>query len=267
LRQLRHGIHGAGELSSRQAVAGVPGVGKTTLVQELKAAVLADGYLATDALIPILAKDTAAAVFGRVLGVLYETILVNRPHMVDNAVMQQTHGDRGRASPARRALLAPAPRPGSARHATHGRRRGGCALRAVARRSAWAARGARDGVGPLIGLAGIQGSGNQLARASRFTLAPLTLDELRPMLQRRYTAHLQSVPEQGRVEQLTRWGTQSPERTQTQKSLMKLWGESQGAVSTAIDYLVCQGYVVALPRHGTDPIQYVLSGVSRLIFG
>ena len=42
LAQLRSKIHGAGELSSRQAVAGNPGVGKTTLVQELKARLLAD---------------------------------------------------------------------------------------------------------------------------------------------------------------------------------------------------------------------------------
>jgi hypothetical protein len=96
---------------------------------------------------------------------------------------------------------------------------------------------------------------------------PLSLDELRPMLQRRYAAYLWSLPEQVRVEQLTRWGKKAPASSQTQKSLMKLWSLTQGAVSNAISYLVRQGYVVALPRTGGEPIQYVLSGVSRIIFG
>lgn len=88
LAELRGRIHGAGEMSSRRAVAGLPGMGKTTLVQELKAAVLEDGHLTTDALVPILADDTAESVFGRVLGALYDTILVNRPHTVGNKAMQ-----------------------------------------------------------------------------------------------------------------------------------------------------------------------------------
>lgn len=87
------------------------------------------------------------------------------------------------------------------------------------------------------------------------------------MLRQRYAAHLASLPEQVRVEQLTKWGRHAPDSTQTQKSLAKLWGVTQGAVSTAVAYMVRQGYVVALPRNGADPIQYVLSGVSRLIFG
>src|ERR1041384_8307104 len=79
LDQLRSKIHGTGKLSSRQAVAGFPGVGKTTLVQELKASLLRDGYLTSDSLVPILATDTAGDLFGRVLGGLYEIILLNRP--------------------------------------------------------------------------------------------------------------------------------------------------------------------------------------------
>src|SRR4030081_49540 len=68
LRYLRGKIHGAGQGSSRQAIAGVPGVGKTTLVQELKATVLQDGYLATDELVPVLPGDSGHSLFGRVLG-------------------------------------------------------------------------------------------------------------------------------------------------------------------------------------------------------
>jgi hypothetical protein len=121
-----------------------------------------------------------------------------------------------------------------------------------------------DGVGPLLGLAGTTaGAGSSPQEPS---VRPLTTDELRPLLQHRYAAHLESLPDV-RVEQLTRWGSKVPDSAQTQKSLMKLWGVSQGAVSTAVSYLASQGYVVPLPRSGANPIQYVLSGVSRLIFG
>ena len=54
---------------------------------------------------------------------------------------------------------------------------------------------------------------------------------------------------------------------QTQKSLGVLWGVSQGTVSPALAYLIRQGYVLALPRSSGTPTQYMLSGVSRLIFG
>ena len=111
-----------------------------------------------------------------------------------------------------------------------------------------------DGVTPLIGLAGA-------------TARPLTIDELRPMLQQRYAAELASLPERGRVEQLARWGTTDPAGPQTQKSLAALWKVSQPAVSGALAYLVRQGYVQALPRSGGKPTQYALSGVGRLIFG
>jgi hypothetical protein len=96
---------------------------------------------------------------------------------------------------------------------------------------------------------------------------PLTLDELRPVLQQRYAAELDTLAEQTRVAQLTKWGTTAPTMPQTQKSLGTMWKLSQGAVSTAISYFIRQGYVIALPRGGANPIQYVLSGVSRLIFG
>ena len=389
LSRLRDVIHGAGELSSRQAVAGSPGVGKTTLVQELKAAALRDGYLASDALVPILPRDTPDALFGRVLGALYDTILVNRPSTAGSKVMQDaqllvraerlgTGGasfsamgfgagvTRGTTVVTPRDMMIDGPRimrdlmrlvqgsdargvvlhlnnlenlsesettgaaevlrslrdpmllhnglhvvvvgttdavntvvnthpqvrtifstlmleplaapdvhrmlavryehlrldPGrpaippagdEAVDALHALYRGD--LRGLLK-------ALDDGVGPLIGLAGMP-----TAAEGSSPVRPLTIAELRPMLQQRYAAHLASLPEQVRVEQLTRWGTHAPASTQTQKSLMKLWGVTQGAVSTAISYLVRQGYVVALPRSGSNPIRYVLSGVSRLIFG
>lgn len=392
LQQLRNTIHGAGEASSRQAVAGVPGVGKTTLVQELKRAVLADGYLTTDALVPILARDTSESVFGRVLGALYETILVNRPQMVEHKAMRDaqllvradrlaTGGanlsvagfgggiTRGTTVVAPKDIMIDGPRimrdlmslvrgsdvRGVLLHLnnlenlsesettnaaevlrslrdpmllhnglhfvvvgttdavntvvnTHAQVRTIFSTllleplvladvyrmlearyehlrldparpavppadgEAVARLYSLFRGDLRgllkaldDGVAPLLGLAGTNPfPSTHLPGAP---VRPLTIDELRPMLQRRYAAHLWSLPEQVRVEQLTRWGNQAPESSHTQKSLMKLWGVSQGAVSTGVSYLVRQGFVVALPRSGGGPIQYVLSGVGRIIFG
>ena len=89
------------------------------------------------------------------------------------------------------------------------------------------------------------------------------------MLQRRYAAHLASLSERGggRVEQLTAWGETAPAEPQTQKKLVQLWNVTQGAVSNALTYLIDQGYVVQLPKTGASPTEYVLSGVSRLIFG
>lgn len=392
LRRLRDTIHGAGGMSSRQAVAGVPGVGKTTLVQELKAAILADGYLTVDALVPILAKDTNDSVFGRVLGALYQTILVNRPRTVESKAMQDAQllvrADRlaaggasfsaagfgggvtrsttvlapkdimidgprimrdlmalVRQSDARGVLLhlnnlenlsdseaanaaevlrslrdpmmlhdglhfvlvgttdavntvvnthvqvrtvfsvlpleplevADVHRMLAARYEHLRLDRHQPAVPPAADDAVQGLyelfrgdlrgllKALDDGVGALIGLAGTDSRGS--GSSSGPHVRPLTLEELRPMLQRRYAAYLWSLPEQVRVEQLTRWGKKAPGSSQTQKSLMKLWSLTQGAVSNAISYLVRQGYVVALPRSGGEPIQYVLSGISRIIFG
>src|SRR5258708_36344915 len=87
LKRLRGTIHGAGENATVQAIAGAPGVGKTTLVKELKALALEDGYLTTDSYVAILPNDTPEGLFGRVLGALYDTILANRPQSGDNSAM------------------------------------------------------------------------------------------------------------------------------------------------------------------------------------
>lgn len=86
LDELRTHLHGRD--SSRQAVGGVSGVGKTTLVQMLKAAARDDGYFASDSLVPFVTGDTPEAFFGRFLGVVYDTILANRPMSGDNPAMQ-----------------------------------------------------------------------------------------------------------------------------------------------------------------------------------
>jgi hypothetical protein len=120
-----------------------------------------------------------------------------------------------------------------------------------------------DGVDPLLGATGVDPADPSLVAAVR----PLTMSEIGVLLQHRYSDHLQSLPDQTRIGYLVRWAKASTDSVQTQKSLGKIWGVSQGAVSTALAYLIRQGFVVSLPRSGVSPIQYVLSGVSRLIFG
>ena len=88
LEALVGGLYGAGSGSSRRAIAGNPGIGKTTLVKQFKAQALANGYLTTDGLVPVFADDSNESHFGRVLGAVYDILLANRPHLVDAAPMQ-----------------------------------------------------------------------------------------------------------------------------------------------------------------------------------
>lgn len=88
LGELEGVLYGAGESSSRQAVAGAPGVGKTTLVKEFKARARERGYLTVDDFVAMLPGDTPDGLFGRVLGLVYETILANRPMTAGNTAMQ-----------------------------------------------------------------------------------------------------------------------------------------------------------------------------------
>lgn len=74
--------------SSRQAVGGAPGVGKTTLVQSVKSDALQAGYWATDRLVPFYPEDTSDAVLGRLLSGLYEAVLTARPSAASNPAMQ-----------------------------------------------------------------------------------------------------------------------------------------------------------------------------------
>lgn len=88
LSLLLENIASAGRGSSRQAVGGVAGVGKTTLVKALKSRAHQAGYLTTDAVIPILADDDLPLLFGRVLSALYDTIVANRPHAAGSPALQ-----------------------------------------------------------------------------------------------------------------------------------------------------------------------------------
>lgn len=73
VRALLAGIGGAP--GSRQAVAGGVGVGKTTLVQQVKAEALRAGYWSTDGLVPVYGDDTTDSLVLRILAAVYETVL------------------------------------------------------------------------------------------------------------------------------------------------------------------------------------------------
>lgn len=97
--------------------------------------------------------------------------------------------------------------------------------------------------------------------------ASIPLDAVRPALQQRYDSLRRERLDDRRQDQLDAWAASDPSAHQTQKGLGALWGVSQAAVSTALTDLERKGYVLALPRSGKEPIRYVLTGISRLIFG
>ncbi len=88
LEQLIAGLYGAGASSSRRAIAGSLGIGKTTLVKQFKALAQANDFLTTGSVVPIYADDTSESLFGRVLGTIYDILLANRPHTVEHPAMQ-----------------------------------------------------------------------------------------------------------------------------------------------------------------------------------
>jgi len=63
-------------------------VGKTTLVKRVKVWAHEHDYWAVDALVPILFDDVAESLFGRVLAMVYDTVLAYRPSLSDNETMQ-----------------------------------------------------------------------------------------------------------------------------------------------------------------------------------
>jgi hypothetical protein len=121
-----------------------------------------------------------------------------------------------------------------------------------------------DGVTPLLGLAGAGEGGTK--RTGQASPPSVTWPELRPMLQTRYAARLAALSEKHRVRQLTLWGMSAPAEVHTQKSLRKFWNVSQAGVSHALAHLTHAGYVLASPGRPGQATEYMLSGVSRLIF-
>jgi hypothetical protein len=66
-----------GSRSSSQAVAGRPGIGKTTLVQAVKADALAAGYWTSAEIIPISADLTSEELIGQLLAGAYDSVLAS----------------------------------------------------------------------------------------------------------------------------------------------------------------------------------------------
>ncbi len=388
IASLRDRILEAGSLGSRQAVAGELGIGKTTLVKALKADLHRQGYMTVDDFVPVVSEDTMTSLLGRVLALVYETILVNRPQTRQNAAMRDaellvrstripTGGSglslagfgasiaKGVTASTPRDLLMDGPRvlrdlmklvqgsdaPGLLLHLNNLEN-----LSAVeAEQAATDLRDLRDlvfmhdglhivvvgtpdsvndvvvahkavrtifsvlhvaplsipqvhdllnaryrhlqldemvqvtspiepqavellldfyrgdlrgvlkalddGVRPNIGLAPVSNS------EPTSGIRPVGADALRITLQQRYGQQLTHDLDTRRREQLSDWGARTPTAAQTQDSLRRLWRIGQSAVSTALSALIAQDYVIALPRQGSAPIQYVLSGTSRLIFG
>jgi energy-coupling factor transporter ATP-binding protein EcfA2 len=387
LAELR--AHLRGRDSSRQAVAGASGVGKTTLVQTLKAVALEDGYLTTDSLVPFVAGDTPEALFGRVLSAAYDTVLANRPTSGGSEAMQAaqqmvraarlaTGGvsasafgvgggvTRGVTVMTPKDVLVDGPRVlrdlltmvrgsdarGLLLHLNNLESLSGRDLARAAdllqslrdpmlmhdglhvvlvgttdavndvldshaqvrnvfrapllleplsltevhgllraRYERWRLRDDRparppiegaavdrlfevfqgdlrgllkaldDGVEECIGLGASVHTGTDGA-----PVPPVGLSELSRALQTRYAAVMRSELDDARIEQLVTWAA-DPGTARTQRDLAETWELSQGTVSTALATLVQTGYAVAHPRQGNAPIQYTLSGKSRIIAG
>ena len=366
--------------SSRQAVGGAPGVGKTTLVQSVKGDALQAGYWATDRLVPFYPEDTTEAVLGRLLSGLYEAILTARPMTASNAAMQAAQqlvrvsrlesggvslsvlgvgGGVSRSASAATpagAMLLDGPRvvrdllslvreSGARGVVLHLNNLENLSER-QSKHAAEMLRSLRDTVllqdGLHIILAGtndavvtVTGTHPQLRSVfstpltldalpirevqellearyhhlrleSRVPVPPVSpkavtalyplfrgdlralfkvleegamlligvatkpgvsipLSELKPALQQRYAVVIAGIDAR-RQKQLRAWA-KNPTAEHTQKSLVKLWGVSQPAVSGALVALEQDGFVVSLNRRPSEPTRYVLSGVTRLVFG
>jgi hypothetical protein len=77
-------IGGSG--SSRQAIAGPPGIGKTTFVQSVKGAAVDAGYWALDDVVPLYVGDDVEGLIGRLLGAVYGAVIAARPRAAGSAV-------------------------------------------------------------------------------------------------------------------------------------------------------------------------------------
>jgi hypothetical protein len=122
-----------------------------------------------------------------------------------------------------------------------------------------------DGVEECIGL-GATGDATAATRSGS-AVPPVALPELARALQARYAAVMRGELDEARIAQLDQWATTDPDAVRTQRELMGLWSLSQGTVSTVLGTLVGAGYVIARPRQGNEPIQYTLSGKSRIVIG
>ena len=75
--------------SSRQAVAGFPGVGKTTLVEVIKAKAKKAKYCVADELISITPEHSSNVLVGQLIVGIYDAILIHNSKLKDNNTMKK----------------------------------------------------------------------------------------------------------------------------------------------------------------------------------
>lgn len=110
-----------------------------------------------------------------------------------------------------------------------------------------------DGISALLGLTG-DGEGPQ----------PIGLADLTLVLSRRYKLELWDQFGTTLWQRLEAWGERDVQAVLTQTDLVRLWGIKQPSVSQTLQQLVSSGAVDVLPRRGGDPLQYLLTGATRL---
>jgi hypothetical protein len=110
-----------------------------------------------------------------------------------------------------------------------------------------------DGISALLGLTG-DGEGPQ----------PIDLADLTLVLSRRYRLELLDQLGTTLWQRLEAWGERDVQAVLTQADLVRLWGIKQPSVSQTLQQLVHSGAADVLPRRGGDPLQYLLTGATRL---
>jgi hypothetical protein len=113
-----------------------------------------------------------------------------------------------------------------------------------------------DGITALLGLSG-PGQGAE----------PIGLADLKLVLQRRYQLELQEQLGNSLWQRLQAWGERDSQALLTQADLVALWGIKQPSVSQLLQQLIAAGAADQLPRRGSDPRRYLLSGATRLALG
>ncbi|MCP9884245.1 ATP-binding protein [Synechococcus sp. ATX 2A4] len=113
-----------------------------------------------------------------------------------------------------------------------------------------------DGITALLGLTGDGESPEPIG------LADLTL-----VLSLRYKLELQDHLGATLWQRLEAWGERDVQAVMTQADLVTLWGIKQPSVSQTLQQLVSAGAADVLPRRGGDPLQYLLTGATRLALG
>jgi hypothetical protein len=112
-----------------------------------------------------------------------------------------------------------------------------------------------DGITALLGLT-----------SAGAHVAPVGLEDLLLTLRQRNQAELQEQLGDTAWERLLAWAQVDAAAIQTQAELVELWQVKQPSVSQTLQQLIEAGAVEALPRRSREAIQYLMTGISRLVF-